>query len=37
LQTVLVVNGKLSTVCIIFGRGNKNKFLVMGCNLIAVR
>ena len=34
---MLAVNGKISIVCITFGRSNKNKSLVLGCNLIAVR
>jgi hypothetical protein len=33
---VLVVNGKLSTICLTFGSSNKSGSLVLGCGLIAV-
>jgi hypothetical protein len=34
---VFVVNGKLNTICLIFGRSKYYKFVVLGCSLIAGR
>jgi hypothetical protein len=35
LQIVLIVNGNLSTICLIIGSSNKSGSLVLGCGLIA--